>query len=75
MIDIETEIDNRLVKQSIVFADYKFLQKLIPEFVLTFDCPACSITIHTFVGQIKLVRGDDYYYICICEKDLEDDLL
>ena len=73
MIDIETEIDNRLVKQSIVFADYKFLQKKIPDFVLSFDCPACQINIHYYSGQIQLKRQDDYYYLCICENDLEDD--
>ena len=73
MIDIETEIDNRLVKQSIVFADYKFLQKKIPDFVLSFDCPACQINIHYSSGPIQLKRQDDYYYLCICENDLEDD--
>ena len=76
MIDINAEIDNRLVKQSIVFADYKFLQKrMMPEFVLTFDCPDCSITIHycSVVGRIRLKREDDYYYLCICEKDLDDE--
>ena len=36
MIDIDAEIDNRLVKQSIVFADYKFIQKLIPDFVVSY---------------------------------------
>ena len=73
MIDIETEIDNRLVKQSIVFADYKFLQKKIPDFVLSFDCPACQINIHYSSGPIRLRRQDDYYYLCICEEDLDDE--
>lgn len=75
MIDIDAEIDNRLVKQSIVFADYKFLQKKMPDFVLSFDCPDCSITIHYYsiAGRIRLKREDDYYYLCICEKDLDDE--
>ena len=73
MIDIETEIDNRLVKQSIVFADYKFLQKKIPDFVLSFDCPACQINIHYSSGPIRLRRQDDYYYLCICEEALDDE--
>ena len=73
MIDINADIDNRLVKQSIVFADYKFIQKKIPEFVLSFGCSACQITIHYYSGQIQLKRQDDYYYLCICENDLEDD--
>ena len=73
MIDIDAEIDNRLVKQSIVFADYKFIQKKIPEFVLSFDCPACQINIHYSSGPIQLKREDDYYYLCICEKDLDDE--
>ena len=75
MIDIDAEIDNRLVKQSIVFADYKFIQKKMPDFVVSFDCPACSITIHYYSGsgQIRLRREDDYYYLCICEKDLDDE--
>ena len=73
MIDINAEIDNRLVKQSIVFADYKFIQKKIPDFVLSFDCPACQINIHYSSGPIRLRRQDDYYYLCICEEDLDDE--
>ena len=73
MIDINAEIDNRLVKQSIVFADYKFIQKKMPDFVLSFDCPACQINIYYSSGQIRLRRQDDYYYLCICEKDLDDE--
>ena len=75
MIDINAEIDNRLVKQSIVFADYKFIQKKMPDFAVSFDCPDCSITIHYYsvAGRIRLKREDDYYYLCICEKDLDDE--
>ena len=65
MIDINAEIDNRLVKQSIVFADYKFIQKKMPDCAVSFDCPDCSITIHycSVAGRIRLKREDDYYYL------------
>lgn len=70
---MNNELLNKLDKESVIFNDYKFLAKYLEGYTVIFKCPENKIEItNSFrsVELLRLLRTDDYYYTCICDKEL-----
>lgn len=67
---MNNELLNKLDKESVIFNDYKFLAKYLEGYTVIFKCPENKIEITNSFRSIELLRADDYYYTCICDKEL-----
>lgn len=67
---MNNELLNKLDKESVIFNDYKFLAKYLEGYTVIFKCPENKIEITNSFRSVELLRTDDYYYICICDKEL-----
>lgn len=67
---MNNELLNKLDKESVIFNDYKFLAKYLEGYTVIFKCPENKIEITNSFRSIELLRTDDYYYTCICDKEL-----
>lgn len=67
---MNNELLNKLDKESVIFNDYKFLAKYLEGYTVIFKCPENKIEITNSFRSVELLRTDDYYYTCICDKEL-----
>lgn len=67
---MNNELLNKLDKESVIFNDYKFLAKYLEGYTVIFKCPEKKIEITNSFRSVELLRTDDYYYTCICDKEL-----
>lgn len=67
---MNNELLNKLDKESVIFNDYKFLSKYLEGYTVIFKCSENKIEITNSFRSVELLRTDDYYYTCICDKEL-----
>lgn len=67
---MNNELLNKLDKESVIFNDYKFLANYLEGYTVIFKCPENKIEITNSFRSVELLRTDDYYYTCICDKEL-----
>lgn len=70
VLKMNNELLNKLDKESVIFNDYKFLAKYLEGYTVIFKCPEKKIEITNSFRSVELLRTDDYYYTCICDKEL-----
>lgn len=70
VLKMNNELQNKLDKESAIFNDYKFLAKYLEGYTVIFNCPENKIEITNSFRSVELLRTDDYYYTCICDKEL-----
>lgn len=70
VLKMNNELLNKLDKESVIFNDYKFLAKYLEGYTVIFKCPENKIEITNSFRSVELLRTDDYYYTCICDKEL-----